>query len=441
MLTDAAARTATGRDKDYKLKDSGGLYLFVTTTGHRSWRLKYRFGGKEKRLVFGSYPTIKLAEARKLRDQAKRMLGEGRDPAYERKKAKLANTNRHEHTFEEYARKWHELQQGRWSKVHADDVLTSLERDIFPRLGSIAVTDIDEPMVLATLQLVEERGAVETAHRLRQRMSSIFKFAKAKGAGNANPTDIAETMRKAPAGRRWPALTTFDDIQGLISITDAAGANPVTRLASRFMALTAQRPGMIRRAPWSEFEGIDWDCPNDAAPAALWRVPAARMKQELELREDEAFEHCVPLAREAVDTLRALRRLTGRGPLAFPNNRSPIDPLSENSVGYLYNRLGYKGRHVPHGWRASFSTLMNAHFSALYPVGTDPRMIIERLYIDLMLAHMPAGLSETERRYNRAAYMQQRREIAQLWADKIMLGQKRAQELLEGPRRPLSKTR
>jgi integrase len=165
------------------------------------------------------------------------------------------------------------------------------------------------------------------------------------------------------------------------------------------------------------------------------------MKQELELREDDAFEHCVPLAREAVETLRALRRLTGRGPLAFPNNRSASDPLSENSVGYLYNRTGYKKRHVPHGWRASFSTLMNTHFASLYPIGTDPRVIIERLYIDLMLAHIPPGLSETERKYNRAAYMQQRREIAQLWADKIMVGQKSADEVLEGPRRPLSRSR
>ncbi len=189
MLTDAAARTATGRDRDYKLKDSGGLYLFVTTTGHRSWRLKYRFGGKERRLVLGSYPAIKITDARKLRDEAKQMLRDGRDPGYERKKAKLANFNRHEHTFEKYARQWHELQRGRWSKVHADDVLISLENDVFPQLGPIAVTDIHEPMVLATLRAVEERGAIETAHRLRQRMSSIFKFAKAEGAGNANPTD------------------------------------------------------------------------------------------------------------------------------------------------------------------------------------------------------------------------------------------------------------
>jgi uncharacterized protein YozE (UPF0346 family) len=441
MLTDAAARTATGRDKDYKLKDSGGLYLFVTTTGHRSWRLKYRFGGKEKRLVLGTYPAVKITDARKLRDEAKQMLRNGRDPAYERQKAKLANINRHEHTFEKYAREWHELQRDRWSKVHADDVLNSLERDVFPRLGAIAVTDIDEPMVLTTLQAVEERGAIETAHRLRQRMSGIFKFAKAKGAGNGNPTDIAETMKKKPAGRRWPALTTFREIQTLISVVDRAGANPVTKLASRFMALTAQRPGMIRRAPWGEFEGIDWDNPDDAGLSALWRIPADRMKQELELREDEAFEHCVPLAREAVDTLRALHRLTGRGPLAFPNNRSATDPLSENSVGYLYNRLGYKGQHVPHGWRASFSTLMNAHFAALYPIGTDPRMIIERLYIDLMLAHIPAGLSETERKYNRAGYMQQRREIAQLWAGKIMARQNSPLDLLDGPRRPLSRTR
>lgn len=439
MLTDAAVRKAKAADRDYKLSDSGGLHLFVTKSGHRSWRLKYRFGGKERRLVFGTYPEISLVAARQMRDDAKRLLREGRDPAYERKKAKLANIARHENTFERFAREWHGLQKGRWTKVHADDVLTSLERDVFPVIGSLAVTDIDEALVLAVLTPVQERGAIETSHRLRQRMSAVFKFAKPT-AGNGNPTDVAESLKSVPPRRRWPALTNLDQIRDLIAAVDTAGANPVTRLASRFMALTAQRPGMIRSAPWSEFEGIDWDSPDGPAMEALWRIPPGRMKQVLELRQDQAFEHRVPLSTQAVEVLHAVRRLTGRGSLVFPNNRSASVPLSENAVGFLYNRLGYKGRHVPHGWRSSFSTLMNEHFAKLY-VGQDPRLIIERLIVDLMLAHTPAGMSETELRYNRAAYMERRREIGQMWADWIMQGQKTPHEMLDGPRRPLSRTR
>ncbi len=292
MLTDAAVRKAKAADRDYKLSDSGGLHLFVTKSGHRSWRLKYRFGGKERRLVLGAYPEIGLVAARQMRDDAKRLLREGRDPAYERKKARLANVARHENTFERFAREWHELQKDRWTKVHADDVLTSLERDVFPAIGSLAVTDIDEALVLAVLRPVQQRGAIETSHRLRQRMSAIFKFAK-PNAGNGNPTDVAESLKSVPPGRRWPALTKLDQIHDLIAAVDSAGANPVTRLASRFMALTAQRPGMIRSAPWKELEGIDWRSRFGSAASTISRpegltiyfaVAAARSEGEFRRR-------------------------------------------------------------------------------------------------------------------------------------------------------------
>lgn len=441
MLTDAAIRKIKPGDKDRKVADSGGLHLFVTRSGHRSWRLKYRFGGKERRVVLGTYPDMSLAAARQLRDDAKRLLKEGRDPGYERKKAKLANISKQDHLFEAVARDWYELQKPRWKAIHADDVITSLERDIFPKLGAFAIADIDKPMVLSVLRAVEDRGAIETAHRLRQRLSAIFEHAEAASLVTSNPALVSKQLKPVPKGKRWPALTDLNRIRRLIAAVDEAGANPVTKLASRFMALTAQRPGMVRRAPWSEFEGIDWERPDDSAPEAMWRIPPARMKLEMDLRENEEFEHVVPLSRDAVEVIRAVRRLTGRGPLAFPNNRSAATPLSENAVGYLYNRLGYKGQHVAHGWRSSFSTLMNAHFASLYPVGTKPQMIIERFYIDLMLAHMPEGMSATELRYNRSSYMDQRRQIAELWASWIMEGRSEANDLLDGPRRPLSKTR
>lgn len=434
MLTEKTIVATRPRDKDYKLGDSGGLYLFVTTKGHRSWRLKYRYAGKECRLVIGSYPEVSLKAARLRRDEVRLMLREGRDPKLEARRLKLVGDSAREHTFEKIAREWHRVQAPRWKPVHADDVITSLERDIFPLIGDYPVAQIDEPLMLAVLKKVEDRGAIETARRLRQRAERIFRYAKASGIPNSNPAaDVKEALKPVPQKRRWPAITELSELQRLVDTVDRCSASPLTRLASRFLGLTAQRPGMVRGAQWKEFELIDWLNPAADPRGALWRIPASRMKLELDLREDEAFEHIVPLAPQAVEVLRMARGLTGRGPLAFCSNRDAHEPMSENAIGYLYNREGYKGRHVPHGWRSSFSTIMNGRAERLYH-GTD-RLVIDRLIIDLMLAHAPVGMSAAEFRYNRAAYMDRRRELACEWADMLMASALPAEELLQGRRR------
>jgi integrase len=199
------------------------------------------------------------------------------------------------------------------------------------------------------------------------------------------------------------------------------------------MALVAQRAGMPRRAEWTEISGINWDDASMPSPEAIWTVPAAKMKQELALRDDEAFEHKVALAAAAVEVLRAIRPLTGAGPLIFPNSRNAHEPLSENAVGYLYNREGWKGKHVPHGWRSSFSTIMNSRIERLFP-GAD-RLQIDRLIIDLMLAHRPTGMSATEFRYHRSAYMERRRELAEDWSVLILDGAEPLSVVSDGPRR------
>lgn len=430
MLTDAHCRTAKAKDRDYKLGDSGGLYLFVSKAGHRSWRLKYRIGGKEKRLVFGSYPDMSLSDAREKRDAARRLIRDGLDPALEAKKLKLRSVISAANTFEALARDWHALQEPRWKPVHAEDVIGSLERDVFPSLGKLPIVEIDAAMTLAVLQAVERRGAIETAHRLRQRVSSVFVYAIAKGAASADPAaSLGKALKAVPKKRRRPALVTISGARSVISASDEAEATPVVRLASRFLALTAQRPGMVRTAPWSEFEGIDWGDPAAPAPSAIWRIPPARMKLIHELRESEEFEHIVPLATHAVDVLRTIYRLTGRGPLVFPSLRSSLSPMSENAIGYLYNRIGFKGRHVPHGWRSSFSTIMNE-------AAERDRRELDRKVIDLMLAHIPEGVSGTELIYNRAGYMDRRREIAQDWGDLLLANQPPSSALIEGRRRP-----
>lgn len=440
MLDDRIAGKALSRSKDYKLPDSGGLYLFVTKAGTKSWRLKYRFDRKEKLLVIGRFPDVKIVQAREARDTAKMLLREGRDPALHAKRIKLANLERAGETFEHFARQWFATQRSQWKPVHANDVITSMEKDLFPDLGEQPIAEINEAMLLATLRKVEKRGAIETARRLRQRAERVFKFAKISGAGNSNPADgLSQVMMPVPPKKRWPAIVDIVHLRELVRDVDRAGANPVTRLASRFMGLTAQRPGMIRSMPWNEVHGVEWDDPDAAVLEAKWIIPPHRMKIEYKLRDDDAYAHEVPLAPQTVEVLRAVRRLTGRGKLVFPSNRDAATPLSENSVGYLYNREGYQRLHCPHGWRSSFSTIMNELAERRFHArGMDERFPNpDRLIIDYMLAHRPAGMSATEFRYNRARFMARRREIAAEWAGMLLANAPSAGTLLDGPRRHL----
>lgn len=433
MLTELAVRRAAPREKDHKLADAAGLHLFVTRKGHKSWRWKYRFGGKERQLVLGAYPEVSLKQARDMRDAARAVLKSGRDPSLESRRARHARKVGHADTFETFARAWHELQVPRWKPVHAADVIESMERDLFAVIGAYPVGEIDEGLMLAALRPVERRGAIETAHRLRQRAERVFRYAAGAGASNSNPAvNVRDALAPVPPKHRWPALLTLKDIRALIHDVDRAGALPSTKLSSRFLALTAQRPGMVRAAEWDEIEGVDWasDAP---APDALWRIPAGKMKLELDLRQDEAFEHVVPLAPQAVEVLRAARATTGRVSLVFAGGRDLRTPLSDAALGSLYKRAGWQRRHVPHGWRASFATVMNGLAERAQP-GAD-RFVIDRLIIDMMLAHLPSGLSAAEFRYNRQGYMERRREIACEWADLILEGAMPVGEVVEGRRR------
>ena len=217
----------------------------------------------------------------------------------------------------------------------------------------------------------------------------------------------------------------------LMHDVDCAGASPVTRLAARFLALTAQRPGMVRRMTWEQLSGIEWADASAPSPEALWTIPADEMKREIHLRDDEAFEHRVPLAPEAVATLRGVHWLTGRSPYVFPSLLSGLTLISENAIGYLYNREGYRGWHVPHGWRSSFSTIKNELTER--GLGDDIRLFANRMIIDLMLAHSPKSPSASELRYNRAAFMPRRRELAERWASMIMVDALPVDEIVHSP--------
>lgn len=407
MLNDAKLRAAQAREKPYKLFDAHQLFLFVSPKGGKLWRMNYQYDGKSKSLSFGPYPLISLAAAREKRDDARKLLAEGTDPAVAKKLKIQANIEASRNTFEKVAREWHQATAPQWAKVHAAEVIRTLERDVFPVIGALPIGALTPPKILECLRLTESRSAIETAKRLRQRISAIYTYAIASGLAISDPAEkVGAALKPLPKKGRQPAITDIGELRKMLATVDADFARPVTRLALRLIALTAVRPGELRGALWEEFEDLDGKAP-------LWRIPASRMKGDQDRKDEMDGDHLVPLAPESVAVLKATWKVTGRGKLVFPSDRHVHRPMSENALGYLLNRVGYHGRHVPHGFRAAFSTIMNEWAKA--HGRSDDRAVI-----DLMLAHIPTN--KVEGAYNRAAYMPRRRELANLWAKMLMPG-------------------
>jgi integrase len=278
------------------------------------------------------------------------------------------------------------------------------------------------PIVMEALSAIEDRGAIETAKRVRQRISAVFVYAIAKGMADRDPAEKLGAALKPLRKGRQPAIVDLGKLRRMIGDAEADYARPITRLALRLLALTAVRPNEIRGARWAEFEDLDGSAP-------FWRIPSARMKGDLDRKEEIGGDHLVPLAPQSVSVLRALWPLTGGLPLLFPNDRQPHRPMSENAIGYLLNRAGYHGHHVPHGFRAAFSTIMNEWAEQN---GKEH----DRKVIDLMLGHVPTG--KVEGAYNRAAYMLRRRQLACTWADMLTAALPAPDTLLASPSREAS---
>ncbi|MEA3042951.1 MAG: hypothetical protein QOH47_789 [Sphingomonadales bacterium] len=398
MLTNATVKAAAAAARPYKLADAGGLYLFVRPNGSRCFRMKYRFRGREKLLTFGPWPELGLGEARARRDQAREQLRRNVDPAGVGAGAAAGAT-----TFEIIARRWHERRRARWSTNHAGDVLASLERDVFPAIGALELGAIDAPAVLSLLLEVETRGRVETARRLRERISGIFRLGISLKLASADPAAlIRDELSPRPLQRPQPALLEVDQARELLAAAELVDGAIVVKLASRFLALTGVRLAALRGAEWAEIEGIDWTDQFSVPAEPLWRVPPARMKLAKIKKADPAAAHLVPLSRQAVGILRDLRRLAGDGELVF-RGRGGSSPIGEGAIGELYARAGYAGRHVPHGWRATFSTILNERFPE------------DQALIDQALAH--AGKGKVEAAYNRAQHQARMRDLFQRWAD------------------------
>ena len=420
MLTDKECKAAKAGAKPVKLFDAHGLHLLVSTTGHKSWRLKYRIGGKEKQIGFGPYPDVRLQEAREMSATARKALHDGRDPALEfsTKAKRRALATDPDNSFEAVARRWHALRQPQWKPRHANDVLTSLERDVFKSLGAMDIRHVRTQQVRELLMSVQARGALETAHRLLQRISAVYRFAIAAELTEADPTIAMEHALQKFVKKRQPAVLSISQARAFLTAFEALPGFPTTKLASRLLALTAARPGMVQMAEPGEFEQLDSSEP-------IWRVPAAKMKLRQAESEQQAFDFTLPLSRQAVETVKAAMEFAGNRKFLFPSARHSHRPITDNALNVAYRRVGgWEGKHVPHGWRASFSTIMNER-------ALDQERAGDRAIIDLMLAHIPSGV---ESRYNRAAYMPRRRQIAQEWADLLCEGLPAPVTLLDIPR-------
>lgn len=399
MLTNAAAKAAGARSRAYKLHDQGGLHLLVRPTGTKSWQMKYRWRAREKLLTIGQFPAVNVARARILQAEAKEKLERGIDPSAR------VDIEVNALTFEQLARAWYCHNLTSWSPAHAADVIGSLERDVFPRVGNKAPDGITAPELLKVLRAVEGRGQIATAQRERQRLDEIFRFGIAEGYCAKNPAEtLGAALREPPPATPHPALTRAEDCRALLAACDIAPARPMTRLASRFLALTAVRLDSVRGMRWGELEDLD-------GPEPLWRVPPERLKLRRAKKSEERFQHLVPLSAAAVAVLRQADEFSKmrwnfspRAEQLIFGGRDPTRPIGEGAIGELYQRAGYAGRHVPHGWRASFSTVMNELLDETWGAA-----------IDAALGH--AKGDKVEAAYNRAQRLGRRRALFDRWGE------------------------
>lgn len=383
-LTDIQIRNAKPAAKPQRLFDGGGLYIEVSPTGGKLWRMKYRFGGKEKRLSFGTYPAVGLKDARAMREEAKANLAQGVDPGEQKKAQKAARVERNANSFEVVAREWFDKFKTHKSEGYAEKIMSRLERDVFPWLGGEPVASTDAPKVLAVLRRIEARGAVHTAHRAKGDISQIMRYAIATGRAERDPCPDLKGALSPSVVTHFAALTEPDEVGSFLRVRDGYSGTLIVRAALKLAPLLFCRPGELRQMKWAE---IDLD-------AAEWRFRVSKTKTD----------HLVPLARQAVEVLRELHPLTGGGEYVFAGH-DPQRPMSENTVNAALRRMGFDTQKeiTGHGFRAMARTMLAEQLH------TQPA------YIEHQLAHkVPDALGAA---YNRTKFYKERKEMMQLWAD------------------------
>ncbi len=391
-LTDSAVRNAKPSAKPQRLFDGGGLYLEVAPSGGKWWRFKYRFGGKEKRFSFGTYPDVSLKDAREKRDVARKLLSKGIDPGEERKAVKAIESGAG--SFEAVSREWVALKSPGWSPAHTEKTITILEKDVFPFIGSTPVGKITPPEVLALLRRIDTRSPV-TARKAYSTCRQVFFNAIASGLATTNPADGLTVLLSPKRVKHMAAPTELPEVARLLRAIDGYTGTFTVRCALMLSPMFFVRPGTMRGMEWQD---VDLD-------RAEWRIPIEQLKRrqiDKDARRGEVGL-IVPLPRQAVEILRDLHQLTGNERFAFPGPRSNTKCISDNTVRCALRGMGFTGEEItPHGFRHMASTL-------LHELGF-PSHLIEK-----QLAH--SDKNRIRAVYNHAEYMPERKKMMQAWAD------------------------
>lgn len=384
-LTDISIKNAKPREKTYKLADGGGLYIEISPSGGKWWRYKFRFNGKESRISLGTYPEVGLKEARERHLEERKKLALGVNPNEARKQKKVNTKLNSENSFEVVAREWWQLHMKNKAESHKNKVIRRFELYLFPWIGSMAIKEITAPQLLNTIKRIEKLNKAETAHRALQTASQVFRFAVQNGYAIRDITTDLKGALPATSTKHMAAFTDPKDVAELLRAMDGFNGSFTVLCALKLSALLFCRPGELRTAKWAD---IDLD-------SGEWRYKVTKTNTN----------HLVPLSRQAVEILRDLYAISGDGEYVFQNGHSPLRPMSEAAVNAALKRMGYdtQSEITGHGFRATARTLLHE------------RLNIDPYIIEHQLAHTVPDTLGTA--YNRTKFIEQRKEMMQLWAD------------------------
>ena len=385
-LTDTKAKQAKAKDKTYRLSDERGMYLEITKTGGKYWRLKYRYGGKEKRLALGVYPETSLKKARDLRDAARIQLKDGIDPSAHKRMMKHTQGDQAANSFQAVAKEWYKKEKPHWSDSHSSRVLRALEKHLYPSLGTRPIIEITPPELLAALRKIESKGKLETAHKVKQVAGQVFRYGVATGRAERDPSADLKGAISRQVTKHLASITDPKEVGKLLISMDAYQGTPTVKTALLLSPLLICRPGELRHMEWAE---INWEDKQ-------WEIPSEKMK----MRQP----HIVPLCKQALALLEEQQLLTGQDKYVFPSPRGKSRPLSENGVRTALRTMGYDNETMtPHGFRAMGRTLL------------DEVLGYRIEWIECQLAH--AVKDANGRAYNRTSYLKQRKSMLQKWAE------------------------
>lgn len=388
-LTDMAIKKAKAEAKPYKMTDGAGLYLLVEPKGSKYWRMFYRYAGKQKTLAIGVYPDVSLADARARCHEARKLLANNVDPSAAKQAQKVAIVVQSESSFEAIAREWFKRHSPNWKENHSSKIIARLEKDVFPWVGARPIAEITGPTLLAAIRRIENRGALETAHRALASCGQVFRYAVATGRAERDPTgDLRGALPPVRKDKHFAAVTDPKKVGELMRDIDGYQGSYIVKSAFKLSPLLFVRPGELRKMEWVE---LDLD-------KAEWIIPAEKMKM--------GVTHIVPLARQAVEVLREIQHLTGSGKYVFHGERDHDRPMSDNAIRSALRRMGWANDEMtPHGFRAMASTILD-------------NMGYKQEWLERQLAHEEQN--KIKAAYKRDAwrmYLPERTAMMQAWAD------------------------